>query len=111
MRNRLREPQDDEKTGLLVDHDGNFRNYGVAGDSNGVTHLASESNSRLEKILVNRIDEVLVAYTKTLILGYEFSIQSVHPKLKKNQFCHNEGIKVYHQILNYQLNRQLHKQD
>ena len=32
--NRLREPQDDEKTGLLVDHDRNFRNYGVAGDSN-----------------------------------------------------------------------------
>ena len=51
----------------------------------------------MEKILVNRIDEVLVGYKETLDYDWptgdqrEFSIQQVYPKLAKNQFCRSEA--------------------
>ena len=59
--------------------------------------IPHELNKRLEKILVNRIDEILVGYKETLDYDWatdqrEFSIQQVHANLAKNQFCRKKAI-------------------
>ena len=69
------------------------------GNFYGVTNWANELNKRLEKILLNRVDEVLVGYKETLDYDWliddarECNIQQVYPKLAKNQFCRTEAIK------------------
>ena len=60
--------------------------------------ISHELNKRLEKILINRIDEILVGYKETLDNYWptgdrrEFRIQQVHAKFQKNHFCYSEAI-------------------